>query len=88
MQEYWIVDPEIEIIKVYRMTDQGYVRIAEWPREADDTITTPLLPGLPISLIEIFEQPQFITPLLNKKDRHQLGGIAAIKDKPGAGDGI
>ncbi len=55
VQEYWIVDPELEIIKVFRMTEQGYVRSAELSNEARDTLTTPLLPDLQIPLSEIFE---------------------------------
>ncbi len=52
--EYWIIDPEIETIKVYRVTAQGYRRIAELSREADDTFSTPLLPDLTILLQDIF----------------------------------
>ncbi|MBI5746751.1 MAG: Uma2 family endonuclease [Nitrospirae bacterium] len=55
VQEYWIVDPELEIIKVFRMTEQGYIRSAELSNEARDTLTTPLLPDLQIPLGEIFE---------------------------------
>lgn len=55
VQEYWIVDPELETVKVYRMTDQGYVRAAESSREANEAVTTPLLTGLQIPLAEIFE---------------------------------
>ncbi len=52
--EYWIVDPELETVKVYRMTDRGYVRAAEWSRENGDTLTTPLLPGFTLSLDALF----------------------------------
>lgn len=55
VREYWIVDPELEIVKVYRMTEQGYTRVAELNREAGDALVTPLLPSLQISLAEIFE---------------------------------
>ncbi|MGH7236833.1 MAG: Uma2 family endonuclease [Nitrospiraceae bacterium] len=54
IKEYWIVAPELETIKVYRMTDKGYVRTAEWTKEANDTLTTPLLPDLRIPLTDIF----------------------------------
>lgn len=53
--EYWIVDPELETIKVFRMTEQGYVRSSELSNEAKDILTTTLLPDLKISLSEIFE---------------------------------
>lgn len=53
--EYWIVDPELENVKVYRRSAQGgYVRAAEPASEAGDTIATPLLPDCIIPLTEIF----------------------------------
>lgn len=52
--EYWIVDPELETIKVYRLTDGRYTRVAELAKEANDSLTTPLLPGLTLPLAEIF----------------------------------
>lgn len=55
VQEYWIVDPELETVKIYRLTDQGYARTAELSKESRDTLTTPLLPRLQIALAEIFE---------------------------------
>lgn len=53
--EYWVVDPELETIKVYRMTDEGYKRVAELSNEAADTLSTPILPGLELPLAGIFE---------------------------------
>ncbi len=55
--EYWVVDPELECVKVYRRTDEGCDRIAELTREAGDSLTTPLLEDLDISLADIFESP-------------------------------
>lgn len=52
--EYWIVDPELETIKVYRVTDHGYVRAAELSREAGDQLATTLLPDFAVSLAELF----------------------------------
>lgn len=53
--EYWIADPELETVKVYRLSNQKYVRAAELSLEAGDSLTTPLLPGLELRLAEIFE---------------------------------
>jgi len=53
--EYWIVDPELETVTVYRLTAAGgYVRAAELSREAGDVLSTPLLPDLTLSLADIF----------------------------------
>jgi|ERR1041385_1698895 Uma2 family endonuclease len=56
--EYWIVDPELESIKVYRRNDKGsYERVVEVSTEiAGATLTSPLFPGLEISLTEVFEE--------------------------------
>ncbi len=55
VQEYWIVDPELQMVKIYRMTEHGYVRTAERSSEKNEVLTTPLLPGMEINLAEIFE---------------------------------
>lgn len=55
VREYWIVDPELETVKVYRLEQQGYVRAAELAKEAGHALATPLLPELTIPLAEIFE---------------------------------
>lgn len=54
VREYWIVDPELKTVKIYRLTDQGYVRAAEFAREANETLSTPLLPGFQAPLAELF----------------------------------
>jgi Uma2 family endonuclease len=53
VSEYWIVDPELESVKIFRLSDKGYSRIAELSVEANDTLTSPLFPDwqLPLSLI-------------------------------------
>jgi len=55
VKEYWIIDPELELIKVYRMGVAGFIRVAELSVEQGGTLTTPLLPELIIPLSEIFE---------------------------------
>jgi len=46
VREYWIVDPELETIKVHRRSDHGFTRAAELTRDGGDVLATPLLPGL------------------------------------------
>ena len=53
--EYWIVDPELALVKIYRLTDGRYGRAEERAQERGETLTTVLLPGLDISLTELFE---------------------------------
>jgi Uma2 family endonuclease len=52
--EYWIVDPLLETVKVYRLDGTVYERVAELSVEAGDRLETPLLPGLTIELAQIF----------------------------------
>lgn len=54
--EYWIVDPEIEVIRVYRRDGDTFLRPAELAREAGDVLTTVLLPGLELPLVRVFER--------------------------------
>jgi Uma2 family endonuclease len=53
--EYWIVDSDLDVIRVFQLVDGGYQRVAELSLESGDVITTPLLPGLELPLAEIFE---------------------------------
>jgi len=52
--EYWIIDPELDLVKVYRLSEGRYGRAEERAWERGETLTTPLLPGLEISLTELF----------------------------------
>ena len=54
VSEYWIVDPEIDVIRVHRREGTRFGRPVELSREADDVLTTPLLPGLELPLARIF----------------------------------
>jgi len=53
--EYWVVDPELETIKAYRLAGARYERAAELSLEAADALTSPVFPGLALSLAEIFK---------------------------------
>lgn len=55
VSEYWIVDPELETVKIYRMSDKGYIRVAEISNEPNATLSTPSLPGFQIQLSSLFE---------------------------------
>ena len=54
VQEYWVVDPAIEVIRVYRRAGDVFARAQELSREAGDVLSTPLLPGLDIPLARVF----------------------------------
>jgi Uma2 family endonuclease len=55
VREYWIVDGEIEIVKIYRRQDDGsFPRVADLSREEGHSLDTPLLPGFSLSLAELF----------------------------------
>src|SRR5712692_8825459 len=54
VREYWIVDPELEVVRVHRRTEKGFAPAAELAQERGDSLSTTLLPGLTIPLSEIF----------------------------------
>ncbi len=54
VSEYWFVDPEIDVVRVYRRKGDRFARPVELSREAGDILTTPLLPGLSLPLARIF----------------------------------
>ena len=53
--EYWVIDPELDSIHVYRRVDAGYARVADLTLERQDVLRTPLLPALDLPLTAIFE---------------------------------
>ena len=53
--EYWVVDPEIDVIRVYSRGLKGFEQPHELRADADDTLTTPLLPGLSLPLSRILQ---------------------------------
>jgi Uma2 family endonuclease len=56
VSEYWVVDPEIDVIRVYRREENAFARPVELSREAGDVLTTALLGGLEIPLAEVFRE--------------------------------
>ena len=53
VQEYWIVDPENDIITAYRLTEKGYVPTIY---TSADIATMDALPGFEINLAEVFTE--------------------------------
>jgi Uma2 family endonuclease len=53
VSEYWFVDSEIDVVRVYRRSSEGFERPRELTAEAD-SLTTPRLPGLSLPLLRIF----------------------------------
>lgn len=54
--EYWVVDQELDEIKVYRLSDGRFVRRAVRSLEQGDVLTSPLFPGLELPLAEVFAE--------------------------------
>jgi Uma2 family endonuclease len=54
--EYWTVDPELELLRVYRRVEGAFTRPVELSAEAGDVLTTSLLPGLEMPLSTIFRK--------------------------------
>jgi Uma2 family endonuclease len=53
--EYWVVDPELEILRIYRRSGDRFGRPHELSLEAGDTLTTPLLPECELPLTRVFQ---------------------------------
>jgi Uma2 family endonuclease len=55
VREYWLLDPELDLIKVFRRDEGGRLpRTAELSVEEASTLTTPLLPGFSVDLTRLF----------------------------------
>jgi Uma2 family endonuclease len=55
VREYWVVDPELDAIKVFRRAADGSMaKVAELTAEAGDTLDTPILPGFSTALSALF----------------------------------
>jgi Uma2 family endonuclease len=53
VSEYWVVDSETDVVRIYRRGADGFDRAIELSREAGDVLATPLLPGLDLPLVRI-----------------------------------
>jgi len=57
VSEYWVVDPDLEVVRVYRREGEGFARAAELSAEAGDVLTTPLFDGLELPILKVFSEP-------------------------------
>jgi Uma2 family endonuclease len=53
VREYWVIDPEKPSAEIYRATEKG-LELSE-NSNADDSLTSPLLPGFSVSLRKLVE---------------------------------
>ena len=56
-REYWVIDPELATVKVYRRQGDGFGERVELSAEAGESLTTPLLPGFELALAALFDVP-------------------------------
>jgi len=54
VREYWIVDPGGKTAEVYTLGERGFELVSRY--RGDETLVSPLLPGLVIPLREIFAE--------------------------------
>jgi Uma2 family endonuclease len=54
VSEYWIVDIEPDLVRVYRRRAERFERPVELSAEAGDVLTAPLLPGFELPLSSVF----------------------------------
>ena len=55
VSEYWVVDPDVDTIRIYRLVGDAYKRPVELSLEASDVLRTSLLPDLDLTLVDIFK---------------------------------
>jgi Uma2 family endonuclease len=54
VSEYWVVDPEIDVIRVYKREGDQFSRAVELSRDDGDVLSPSQLPGLEMPLARIF----------------------------------
>jgi len=55
VSEYWVADPELDVVRLYRREGLRFMKPVELSAAARDVLTTQLLPGLELSLEDIFQ---------------------------------
>ena len=54
VSDYWVVDPDLDVVRVYRLAEGRYVRVQELSLDLGEVLATPLLPGLDLPLSDLF----------------------------------
>jgi Uma2 family endonuclease len=54
VSEYWVIDPKVDVVRIYRRMDDRFATPIELSHGAGDVLTTQLLPGLKMPLARIF----------------------------------
>lgn len=54
--EYWIVDPELDSVKIYRRAGDKFAAAEIISMETGGEITTPLLPGFTLPIADVFAE--------------------------------
>jgi Uma2 family endonuclease len=54
VSEYWFIDPETAVIRVYRRAADGFAPPQEYSLERGEVVTTTLLPDLQVPLSAVF----------------------------------
>jgi Uma2 family endonuclease len=57
VREYWVVDPELETVKLYRAAEGRLVKEPALSLEANDVLASALFPRMNLPLLEIFRLP-------------------------------
>lgn len=52
--EYWVVDPELETVRIFQLKDGSYGLGEELTAETGDEITSTVLPGLELTVAAVF----------------------------------
>jgi Uma2 family endonuclease len=57
VREYWVVDPKLEVVRVYRLNGNSYGRPIELIREAGDVLASEVIEGFELPLADVFRTP-------------------------------
>lgn len=60
VSEYWVVDPDLDVVRMYRLVDGRYARASELALGRADVLTTSLIPGLELPLARIFADSDLV----------------------------